>query len=375
LCAVGGEGWEACSSCHTDGLTDNITWSFNAGPRQTTSLDGTFSHDGGAPKQRMLNWTAINDELHDFERNTRNVSGGLGAITSAADPAQCGQLDKEVAVPLTVDGTGSGTPIGGLGKPVKEIQDNLAVANCGNHSFDDINNFVATIQPPKARQTLDPAAVQRGLKVFSDGNCAECHGGAGWTVSRLYYSPSSATNAGLGSSSYAPPSFFPVTWTYTNNGALRNQISVQPPVPSDVTGPGVATPVAIGEAACALRNVGTFGVPGDDAATSGLEVRLLAGSAVPSEGRAGYNVPSLYGLSLGAPYLHHGGAPTLDDLFANQQWDFHTDAGNANFSVELAQGTNEADLIAFLLAIDASTPELAIPTNAQTSQSFDACPQ
>ena len=33
-----------------------------------------------------------------------------------------------------------------------------------------------------------------------------------------------------------------------------------------------------------------------------------------AQGRLGYNVPSLYGLAVGAPYLHHGAVPTLRDL-------------------------------------------------------------
>jgi mono/diheme cytochrome c family protein len=371
--AAGGEGWESCGSCHVDGLSDNVTWSFQAGPRQTVSLDGTFSHGSGTPQQRMLNWSAINDELHDFERNTRNVSGGLGAITTAPNPSLCGQLDQEVGVPLTVDGTGSGSAISGLGEPLKVIADDIQIATCGNHSWDDITNYVASIVPPRAPTTLDPAAVSRGATVFADGNCAECHGGAGWTVSRLFYTPSVAENAALASAAFTAPAFFPTTWTYGNAGAPREQISAQPAVTADATGPADGAPVPIPEAACVLRNVGTFGVPGDGSATATLETRILNGAAVESEGRAGYNVPALYGLALGAPYLHHGGAPTLDDLFANPQWAFHTNAGNANFSVELGEGTNQADLEAFLLSIDATTAEVGIPTNPQTGTSFDVC--
>jgi YVTN family beta-propeller protein len=371
--AAGGEGWESCGSCHVDGLSDNVTWSFQAGPRQTTSLDGTFSHGPGIPKQRMLNWSAINDELHDFERNTRNVSGGLGAITTAPSPSLCGELDQEVGVPLTVDGTGSGVAITGLGQPLKEIADNIQIATCGNHSWDDINNYVGSIVPPRAPTTLDAAAVSRGAGVFVDGNCAECHGGAGWTVSRLFYTPSSAENASLGSAAFTAPAFFPLTWTYENAGAPRDQISAQPAVVADQTGPGEVAAVAIPEAACVLRNVGTFGVPGDDTATTALETRILNGASVESEGRAGYNVPALYGLALGAPYLHHGGAPTLDDLLSNPQWAFHTNAGNANFTVELGQGTNQADLEAFLLSIDATTAEVAVPNDPRSGGSFDVC--
>src|SRR5881397_3552492 len=52
---------------------------FDAGPRQTISLDGMFNkkppHD-----QRILNWSAVRDENQDFELNTRNVFGGRGLI-------------------------------------------------------------------------------------------------------------------------------------------------------------------------------------------------------------------------------------------------------------------------------------------------------
>jgi hypothetical protein len=74
--------WVACAACHPGGQTDNVTWSFPAGPRQTIDLSGTFNADGTI--QRVLNWTAIVDEIHDFEGNTRGVAGGTGAIVSDA---------------------------------------------------------------------------------------------------------------------------------------------------------------------------------------------------------------------------------------------------------------------------------------------------
>jgi hypothetical protein len=141
--AKGGEGWSSCGSCHPDGLTDNITWSFGSGPRQTTSQDGSFSHGPGPQKRRIFNWTAINEEHHDFERNTRDVSGGLGAITTAATLADCNQLDKEIQVSLAV----AGTPIAGVGKPLKVLADDPAVALCGHEDWDDIDTFVSTIRP------------------------------------------------------------------------------------------------------------------------------------------------------------------------------------------------------------------------------------
>ncbi|MEJ7596948.1 MAG: beta-propeller fold lactonase family protein [Kofleriaceae bacterium] len=203
--AKGGEGWSSCGSCHPDGLTDNITWAFNTGPRQTTSQDGSFSHGPGAQKQRIFNWTAIFDRHHDFERNTRDVSGGLGAITTADTLADCNKLDKERQVPLAIDGS----LIGGLGKPLKELADDPTVALCGHKDWDDIDNFVKTIAPVQAVRTAPEGAVDRGRAVFVDGGCAKCHGGQGWTVSRRGFTPSGAGNDALAQTDFVRPAFFP----------------------------------------------------------------------------------------------------------------------------------------------------------------------
>ncbi len=77
------ESWGACIACHPLGRSDNVTWMFDAGPRQTIPLDGTFAHAADPFEifeQRILNWSAVRDEVHDFELNTRNVSGGRGLI-------------------------------------------------------------------------------------------------------------------------------------------------------------------------------------------------------------------------------------------------------------------------------------------------------
>jgi YVTN family beta-propeller protein len=367
--AKGGEGWSSCGSCHPDGLTDNITWSFGAGPRQTTSQDGTFSHGPGPQKQRILNWTGIFDEHHDFERNTRDVSGGLGAITTAANLADCNQLDKETQVDLKP----GGVAIGGLQKPLKELADDPT--GCQHHDWDDVEAYVKTIEPVHAKRVADAAQVARGRQLFVDGGCAKCHGGAGWTVSRRFFTPSSATNTALVAASFPRPTFFPTTWMYDNGASPRTHVSAQPAIANaDATGPAEPAPVAIAQTPCTMRNVGTFGILTDPAGTDALELRILNGAAVRSEGRSGFNVPSLYGLALGAPYLHHGQSPSLVDLFTNAAWAFHTNAANANFSVTLAGQGKVDDLVAFLFSIDASTPELAIPTDPTTGASFDACP-
>jgi YVTN family beta-propeller protein len=73
------ESWGGCIVCHPNGRADSITWMFPAGPRQTIPLDGMFNKQNPAD-QRILNWSALRDENHDFELNTRNVFGGRGLI-------------------------------------------------------------------------------------------------------------------------------------------------------------------------------------------------------------------------------------------------------------------------------------------------------
>ena len=38
-------GWSSCGSCHEDGHSDNVTWIFETGPRQTIPLEGTFARN------------------------------------------------------------------------------------------------------------------------------------------------------------------------------------------------------------------------------------------------------------------------------------------------------------------------------------------
>ena len=90
-------GWGTCYSCHPNALTDSVTWMFADGPRQAISMESTFEFGGanivnGVPllpdsHQRALNWSAVRDEVQDFTRNVRAVSGGGGLITIDANGA------------------------------------------------------------------------------------------------------------------------------------------------------------------------------------------------------------------------------------------------------------------------------------------------
>jgi YVTN family beta-propeller protein len=359
------DAWSACSSCHPDGLSDNVTWSFGTGPRQTVSMDGTFSHDQGAQQQRVLNWTGIFDELHDFERNTRGVSGGLGAITTAAPGGACvkdgGSLATEVQDPASA-ALGGAT---NLAVPMKELQDRAE--NC-TQDWDKIEAFVKTIRPPRALQALDAASVSRGAVLFgepsataSNGGCVRCHGGPGWTASRRYFTPSTGTNSQLATAAtFTKPVKWPASWTH-HDGSFQ----IAPQVAAaDNTG-AVIQPAQL---VCSIRDVKTFGLPGNAAATDALEHKD-SGLADRAAGAGGFNVPSLYGLALSAPYLHHGQAASLDELFSDTRWENHLRAATPNFQLDGGDPVQKKqDLIAFLLSIDADMPTQAVPNG------WDGCP-
>jgi YVTN family beta-propeller protein len=79
------EGWQSCASCHFKGLTDGVIWQFAAGPRKSVPLNATFSPHNRT-LQRVLNYSAIFDEVEDFEANIRNVSGPGALAGGALDP-------------------------------------------------------------------------------------------------------------------------------------------------------------------------------------------------------------------------------------------------------------------------------------------------
>jgi cytochrome c peroxidase len=358
------EAWSSCGSCHPDGLADNITWRFGAGPRQTISMDSTF-YGPNRDIQHVLNWSGEREEIHDFERNTRGVSGGLGAITEAITPGGVCKTDPLAANEkrLSLNPADATDPNGlkvQLGLPVKEIQD--TTAGVCVKDWDDITEFVRTIRPVTSTNVLgdNDAAVARGRTLFEQGGCQTCHSGEGWTVSSTDVfldpaknnEPSSTRNTTLAGTDF-------------DGGKL-----IEPERTPDVT----TNPIVPAQLRCVLRNVGTFGVNNDTAATDVLE--LKPPDKDNKQGRAqgefsGFNIPSLFGLAASAPYLHHGQANTLQDLLTSPAYNDHLVAGGNNtFTTEMDDPGKVTDLTNFLLAIDEDTQIFPIPAGADLCAQF-----
>ncbi|HKP62729.1 MAG TPA: hypothetical protein VJV78_38600 [Polyangiales bacterium] len=355
-----GQGWGACQSCHADGLTDNVTWYFARGPRQSTSLDGSFASTH-PDDQRIFNWTAINDEVADFELNTRGVSGGVGAIVSTVStpPSTADRIDFQ--------GLGHAA-LGGAARQIADPQNPLQLAEAPKlNDWGDIERYMQSIRSPRAPSNLDKAQVEAGRELFVEqAKCQGCHGGEKWTVSRRFYTPSTTTNNSLNTAPLTINSDFPVALLPARvaaNQTLR------------FAGGNAA---ALDEILCVLRSVGTFNVAEPDVGIAELRADMTTraqGDGNPAGEGRGFNVPSLLGASAGAPYLHAGNARTLEALFTDT-FALHHQALSANFLTEAdpkVRGQLVGQLVQYLLSIDELTAYPAVPGIGASGGSL--CPQ
>jgi YVTN family beta-propeller protein len=344
--SLAGQAWNSCAACHPDGLTDNATWFFGRGPRQTTSLDGSYDPKNPA-KRRVLNWTGIFDELHDFENNTRGNSGGVGAFVHRAGPpvAASDRIIFDGTAPAA-EQQATTTPQTGLtGSMISMMPGGPTTPNTVLPDWNEIDAYVKAIRAPRAPANLAATDVAAGKTLFEANGCAGCHGTSQWTISQVFYNPSEANNSAMGllrSTSYTRPAGFPV--------ALNPPSAMGGTAPLRFNG---ANPAANDQINCVLRDVGTFGVAAPGVALK--EVRQDMSTA--AQGATGFNIPSLLGMVTGAPYFHGGAARTLEEALGDA-FDGHRRAFAENFRPD---ATQVRQLAAFLLSIDEDTAPPAVP--------------
>jgi YVTN family beta-propeller protein len=369
-----GEGWGACQSCHSDGLSDNVTWFFGRGPRQSTSLDGSFASKN-ALDQRILNHTSNRDELADFEINTRNTSGGVGAIVLALStpPVHLDRIDTPALKLAELDGSSllaadPKNPLGlGFNAAGQVVVGQTFIdpgAKPAGGRLDDwanITRYVQTLRTPRAPTNLNAKLVAVGEQLFTKyGACQGCHGGDKWTVSKLFYTPGVEVNAALKTTAFAVPQDFP-----------------RPLLPAEVEQDQKLVINAGGESVqCVMRNVGTFNLAEKGvgiAELRGTNMKDLAqGGGVALRPNAdgdnnpandpkagiGYNVPSLLGVATGAPFMHAGNARTLEAMLKDT-FSKHHQALAPNFLLESDPKDVEHQvdaLVQYLLSIDEDKP-------------------
>ncbi len=259
--------WSGCGSCHEDGRTDNVAWSFVTGTRKVLDLANSFARNDETD-QRLFNWNAVRDSVTQFNNNSRGVQGGIGFATDVNGEDRTGQVFNH--------------------GPTKGISDAL------DAETDWIAKAVRGLNMP------DTADAQAGRDLFAQ-NCVSCHGGVKWTKSRA-----------------GEP-------LYQNNPTFEvDPIGAQffagvPPIDPGVTvaGPQIVSVTRENLVLKFLENVGTFN------ANSPLNIRgsgAIAGQNTQGfpelNAQGAYNVPGLLNVAYHAPYLHDGSAPTLNQVFA-----------------------------------------------------------
>lgn len=149
------DAYMSCASCHNDGGHDGRTWDLTGmgeGLRNTASLRGRSGAQG------FLHWSANFDEVQDFEAQIRTLAGGSGLMSDA---------DFNTST--------RSQPLGLTKAGLSADLDALAAYVASLSSFAN--------SPYRNADGSMTAAAVAGREVFRIANCAQCHGGASFTIS------------------------------------------------------------------------------------------------------------------------------------------------------------------------------------------------
>ena len=347
------EGWQNCASCHPGGLTDGVIWRFGAGPRKSVPLNGTWS-PLNPDDQRVLNYSAIFDELEDFELNIRNVSGP-GPLNAGPPPV----LDPDHGLLIGDDGNANNAPgivnafaLPNAGRP--QLNVTLPGSNTAWPALEALREWVRfAIRTPNGALTddegvtvanggLDQNDVNLGRRRFFQAGCQKCHGGSKWTISNKDFTSPPAggdifTEAGAAGVAGAQflDRFLSDINSFNLNVDGTNAIPGQPQIGG-------------------TEKANTANVADTDAAAL-----TAIGIDHNNDGAGdGYNIPSLLGIWGLQPYYHNGACETLTCVLNNVT---HRTAGlRQSQSDPFTNATNRDAVIAFLKTLDADTE---VPTN------------
>ncbi len=343
------EGWQSCASCHFNGWTDGEVWSFNAGPRKSVSLNGTWSPHN-PDDQRILNYSAIFDEVQDFELNIRNVSGP-GPL---AAPIAGSLLDPNHGLLISDTGDINSVPaiINAFGKPnAGRPQHTVTLPGSSTAwgALDAVKEWVRfAIRTPQGALTDPQLAVanggllatdvRAGRNLFFQAGCAQCHAGPKWTTSRKDFTAPPAA-AEINTETVPTPTVgtAPIGAQYLNR-FLSDIKSFNLNVAGKgnlITGTFEAT-----------NNIGAVEKTQDKKDALGIDYN--------GDGKGvGFNVPSLLGIWNLPPYYHNGACETLACVLSNVN--HRTAKLRQGQSDPLTSPANQAKVVAWLKTLDADT--------------------
>ncbi len=140
--AMSVDGRTACASCHPDGMTDNNTWTFAFGRRNTPSLRG------GIMDTAPFHWPGdVEDMTHISDFTVVGLMGGAGF--SASDMGAIGAYLHQLPAPSSAAGVrGQLTPLEAVGAEIF-ASDETACLSChsGPHGTDNRSYDVGTGLP------------------------------------------------------------------------------------------------------------------------------------------------------------------------------------------------------------------------------------
>lgn len=362
-----GQAWGACSTCHWEGLSDQVTWFHRRGSRQSPSIDQTINKKN--PNDiRAMNWQASSDELADNENGAlRVVLGGVGAIVKSTDLTPSARINfgkyghsgLSGSITVAADPASSSTIVGEV---------------CVIDDWKKIDVFEKALRTPRKPSNLDPAKVAAGRDVFTEGKCQGCHGGDKWTLSRVFYTPDP--------NGAAPPIDPANVNEQLKTRSWRQDVT-------DANFPQALLPTLTESAqtmryngdnsssfdvlTCLLRNVGTFNVAEPNVGVAELRRNMTTAAQGNESYSKGYNVPSLLGMGVAAPYFHAGMARTLEAALS-EPFQTHLRALNPNFLTGADAATKREALIQFLLSIDEETATIPVPALGPNGGDFCSTP-
>lgn len=384
------EGWQNCASCHFNGLTDANVWIFGSGPRKSVPLNSTWSPHN-KDDQRILNYSAIFDEVDDFEANIRNVSGPGNKATPPPPAPPVLDENHGLITGATINDAPAAVPaflpIANAGRPQHTLT--LPGSNTAWPALEAMREWVRfNVRTPNGALTkaeltangpagslrfgntdntggLDGQKVAQGRNLFFQQGCAECHGGTKWTTStKDFTSPPAATEVFTEVAGPNPPpngSPAPIApGDPIGTQYLNRFLSDIGSFNLNVRGkgnllPGFNDTNAIGAFERASTN-GVLGGP-NDAGKEGL------GKDFNGDGAGkGFNIPSLLGIWSLQPYYHNGACETLNCVLANQT---HR-TGKGKFADKLANPADQAKVVEFLKSLDDQT---VFPTDLKIAAS------
>ena len=346
------EGWQSCASCHFDGLTDGVVWAFGAGPRKSVPLNATFNPNNPT-EQRVLNYSAIFDEVEDFELNIRNVSGP-GGITpgpcqtpppgdSAFDPnhglliGDNGNINDRPCVVNAFAKANAGRPQHTVTLPGSSV---AVPALTALKEWVRLGVRTPDAPIPGIEGGATTADINAGRTLFQNQGCASCHGTQLWTSSIKNFTSPPAAGEIFTETNPAPVTGNPIGAQYLNV-FLRdiNSFNIGVPGQGNDLGNNIG---GVEKASAALNAMGVAG-----AAPDGL------GRDYNADGRGiGFSPGSLLGLNASQPYYHNGACETFDCVLSDVQ---HRTGKGARPDL-LTSSADRAKVAAFLESIDQTTP-------------------